>query len=111
MLNKANRLTKHGSFNYVYNKGERFSMPQISLSLARGKKNVRVGFVVSNKLGKAVRRNLVKRRMRAAIQELLPGISGGQLVFVAKNGICQLDYPQIKAQMEELLVRGKLIKP
>lgn len=111
MLKKANRLTKRGSFTYVYKKGERFSVAALTLHSLRGSSQaVRVGFVVSNKLGKSVRRNLVKRRLRAAMQELLPGLTGGQLIFVAREGICELDYMQIKARMQELLARAKLLK-
>lgn len=110
MLKKANRLTKRGSFNYVYKRGERFSVNCLTLHALPGKGAVRVGFVVSNKLGKAVRRNLVKRRLRAAMQEMLHTLRGGQLIFVAREGICELEYLDIKARMEELLARANLLK-
>lgn len=109
MLKKANRLTKRGSFNYVYKKGERVSGNCISLTCLKGR-GVRVGFVVSNKLGKAVQRNLVKRRLRAAMRELLPAAAGGQMIFSAHGRICELDYAQIKSRMADLLKRAGLLE-
>ena len=110
MLNKANRLTKRGSFTYVYRKGDKYSVHCLSLTVVRGIKTPRVGFVVSNKLGKAVKRNLVKRRLRAAMREMVGQTTGGQIVFVASAGICELDYAQILSRMTELLRRGGLLK-
>jgi ribonuclease P protein component len=41
-------------------------------------KSSRFGFVVSKSVGSAVQRNLVKRRLRAAVTDILPNFLGGQ---------------------------------
>jgi ribonuclease P protein component len=43
-----------------------------------------VGIVVSRKVGKAVRRNLVKRRVRAYLRENPEQLPFGKLVIIAK---------------------------
>jgi len=44
-----------------------------------------VGIVVSRKVGKAVRRNLVKRRVRAFLRENPKQLPLGKLVIIAKQ--------------------------
>ena len=66
--------------------------------------------VISNKTGKAVRRNLAKRRMRAAAGELLGRIEGGQMIFIARRGIDELSYAEIKSQMTSLLEKSGMLK-
>lgn len=101
MLSKTYRLRKRGSFTYVRVHGTRYSEPCISLTFIKGNCK-RVGIVVSNKIGKAVRRNLVKRRLRGAVAELLPGIPGGQYIIAARMGIEKLEYAGIKASLIRL---------
>jgi len=71
--------------------------------------SLKIGFAVSNKIGKANVRNLVKRRMRAAMREYIKAVKGGwQIVFSAKIGIDALDYQKIKSDMGFLLKRARM---
>jgi ribonuclease P protein component len=49
---------------------------------------IRIGYTASKKIGNAVARNRAKRRMRAAVSQVLPqlGIAGWDYVLVAKPG-------------------------
>ncbi len=107
MLKKAYRLTKHGSFGFVYRKGENKASAAFSLFYVRSA-SFRIGFSVSNKIGKATVRNKLKRRMRAAIGELMP-LPKYQMVLVAKIDATQLDYHGIKSDIERLLTKAKLV--
>ena len=71
MLAKQNRLTKKGSFAYLHAHGERSPEKKVKLNYVRSKSGVRIGFLVSNKIGHAVVRNKVKRRMRAVMREFI----------------------------------------
>ena len=108
MLNKSNRLTKRGSFTYVYNRGERKSRPPLSVVFVPAKQ-VRVGFSVPNKVGKAHVRNLLKRRLRSMVRELMPQIRSAQIVIAAKLGAEQLSYTELCKIVRELLVRARLL--
>lgn len=63
----------------------------------------RVGFVVSKAVGNAVTRNRVKRRMRAAMAELLPQLPGGHdLVVRANPAAAESTYGQLRVELERV---------
>ena len=108
MLSKANRLNKHGSFAYVYKKGKRLSETDLVLYFTPAK-TARVGFSVSNKVGKAVVRNKVKRRLRAAVNAKLGRMRGCQAVIAANPSAADKDYSALDGQLEKLFRRAGLI--
>lgn len=111
MLNKANRLNKHGSFAYVYRKGKRISGQDVVLIFtAAPAHSVRVGFSVSNKVGKAVVRNKVKRRLRSAVQARIPSMRGCQAIVVAKPCAAGKSFEVLSDQVEQLLYKAELLR-
>ena len=110
MLPKRYRLTKNGSFNYLYAHGQRTNERKLKLNFIKSKSGVRVGFSVSNKIGKAVKRNLVKRRMRHIMEKYIPKMQPCQAVFIASIGISDLTYAQIEEQIKNCLIKSGLIK-
>ena len=111
MLAKSYRLTKRGSFDYLYRRGTKLGVAAFSLVYLLGK-STKIGFSVSNKIGKAHQRNLVKRRLRAIVRELLPRlVQKAQIVFVAKVGISNLDFAMLRQQVIVALTKSKLIQP
>ena len=110
MLSKKYRLTKNGSYSYLYSKGNRASERAVKLCFVKSKNGVKIGFSVSNKIGKAVVRNKVKRRMRAIVGEVLPYVSPCQAVFVAMVGVDGFDYETLRAQLLSLLVKAGLLQ-
>ena len=109
MLAKANRLNKHGSFAYVYRVGKRVSESDVVL-IYEPAHSVRVGFSVSNKVGKAVVRNKVKRRLRSAVQNRLNSMRGCQAVFVAKPSAADKSFEVLNGEVERLLYKAELLK-
>ena len=101
MLSKEYRLVKRGSFAYVRSHGNKFSDRYLTFVTLRGRCK-RIGFVVSNKVGKAVRRNLVKRRMRGIVREALPSIRGA--------GITELAYPELRSRMLALMAKAGVFR-
>lgn len=64
----------------------------------------RFGFSVSKRVGRAVVRNLVRRRVREAVRLRLPDIATGyDVVFVARLPVAQATYCQIAASVDQLL--------
>lgn len=51
-----------------------------------------LGLSVSKKVGKATKRNLIKRRVRSLCRSHLQILTNYAMVFVAKNGIIEISY-------------------
>ncbi|MEJ2356720.1 MAG: ribonuclease P protein component [Deinococcales bacterium] len=79
---------------------------------------VRVGIVVSGKVGKAVVRNRVRRRLREALRILLAdgvrkearhaGVASFDLVIIARPSAAEADYWELKGALERALQRARL---
>lgn len=111
MLKRENRLKKNKHFNYIYKKGQGVSLGSMSVVYIKAKvKPFKVGFSVSNKVGKAVVRNKAKRRMREAFAQILPQVDRRyNYIFVAKTSIAEKDFLEIKNNMLALLKKAGLI--
>jgi len=109
MLSKQYRLTKRGSFTYVYNKGFRQRIGLVSLVYVSSK-NIRIGFSVPNKVGKACVRNKLKRQMRAIVKNLLFKMLPAQIVFTLKEESDKLSFRELEQKISELLVKAKLMR-
>ena len=67
----------------------------------------RVGFTVTKKIGGAVVRNRMKRRLRALARELLPagGISGADHVLIGRSGGIERDFALLRQELASALER------
>jgi len=112
MLSKANRLHLDNDIKGLLKSGKTFFLPEfiIKFKLIDTKQSPKIGFVVSTKVDKrAVKRNLVKRRMRQASRELLPKIKDGYyLLIIAKKEAVGLDYKTIKKQLDFAFSKMKI---
>lgn len=61
----------------------------------------RVGYTVTKKMGGAVQRNRIKRRLREAAQQVLPGhgLPGYDYVFIARHHALQCDFAALLRDM------------
>lgn len=72
----------------------------------------RAGFCVGKKLGKAVRRNRIKRLLREAWHNQAKSVSApADLVFVARSGGVEFSLTQWSLSMQRLLERAGMIEP
>lgn len=73
MLARENRLQKAEQFRSTMRQGRKVSADHLVIYLKRDEAlpHARFGFVVAKSIGGAVKRNLVKRRMRSIAREVL----------------------------------------
>ena len=102
-------LSKRRDF-LAANKGKRAPMPGFVLLVhdrGDGDPAMRVGFTVTKKIGNAVVRNRMKRRLRALSRELLPdsGIRGADHVLIGREGGVERDFAAMRAELAKALAK------
>lgn len=109
-MQKAFRLSANSSFNYIYKKGLSVSNKYITLLYIPTKFNLRVGFSVSKKIGKATIRNKVKRRLKEGFRILIPHVNNGyNYIIVAKTPAAEATYMELLKATILALGRAKMI--
>ncbi len=111
MLPRHERLRRRKDFLACYQEGKAYAQAHLVLYMRPQPSGRRFGFVVGKKVGKAVVRNRVKRRLRAACRECLPNLSDGfDAVFVARKNAAEADYHQLLQEMRNLFQSAKVWK-
>ena len=107
-MNRICTLKKNSEFRRLYSKGKSAVSPYMVVYCRKNGRDVnRVGYTVSVKLGHAVVRNRVRRRLREIYRLNSPALKKGWDIVVVARGRC-VDARYAKLNEAFLALCGKL---
>ena len=108
-MERGYRLQKNRAFQYVYRKGRSVACRDLVMLLAPGRE-LKVGFSVSKKIGNAVTRNRVKRRLRECFRPWLGDVKTGLYVIVARPSAAKATFQSLQKDVRYLLKKQAALK-
>ncbi|MFM6980344.1 MAG: ribonuclease P protein component [Micrococcales bacterium] len=107
MLARENRLTAAADFKAAIKTGRKQTTSNLVIYLKRVEvsTSARFGFLVSKLVGNAVKRNLVKRRLREIMRTKLSSFDSSLVVVRALPGAAELSFSELSEQVETALVK------
>lgn len=104
MIDK-NRVKKRRDFTRIYQRGKSAAAKNLVLCWRKTGLSVhRVGFTVSKKVGNAVVRNKVRRRLKE-IARLRPELfmTGYDYIVIARPPVVEISYREMEKELERLV--------
>jgi len=102
---KSARLLRRAEFVAVKQGGRGFAEGPLAASYRPGGAAVRVGLTVSSKVGGAVVRNGVKRRLREAVRHELAALPPVDLVIVARASATRASVAEFRSWLQRASAR------
>lgn len=114
-MQRRHRLSRSRDFDAVYRHGRSVSTRFLVLYRfdreGESDGEARLGIAVPKKIGGAVTRNRIKRRLREAWRELLPQVSGGaDYVLLVRTPLAEAegrDSAWLRERIEEILGKAR----
>lgn len=105
------RLRRSAEFNRVFKRGRRAaSSAFVCYAVREEGQGRKLGLAVSRKVGGAVTRNAVKRRIREAYRAMRPQLRpDAHIVCIAKPKAAALGQAKIQAELRALFQRAELL--
>lgn len=111
-MKRIYRLKKNYQFNYIYRKGKAVGNSLMTVHYAsNGNGKLKIGFSIPKKFGKAVRRNLVKRRLKHAFSLILPEVDKNfNYIITPKPAADPASYEDLSNSLSALLYKCGALK-
>ncbi len=111
-MEKKYRIRKNIEFKNIYKYGKNYWNRNLILYVKRnGLDETRVGYTITTKIGNAVNRNSLRRKMkeiyRLNFHKIKPGYD---LIFIAKKGIKDISYKELEGSMIHIMSLAKVLK-
>lgn len=108
---KSVRLLRPTEFRRVYDNGQKYSCPLFAAfshpqADTTQTEHARFGFTTPRALGKAVKRNRIRRRLRECVRlrkERFP--AGLDIVFNPRKSMLDADWSEVESQVERYIER------
>ena len=109
-MKKRFRVKKEKDFNAIFKEGKSFANRKFVIyRLENNEQHFRVGLSVSKKLGNAVMRNQIKRRIRHILIEHKDQlVENVDFVVIARKGVEILDYAEMEKNLLHVLKLSKI---
>ena len=109
-MKKRFRVKKEKDFNAIFKEGKSFANRKFVIyRLENNEQHFRVGLSVSKKLGNAVTRNQIKRRIRhILIEHKNQLVENVDFVVIARKGVEILDYAEMEKNLLHVLKLSKI---
>ncbi len=105
------RLRRRKEFDAVFRQGRTWANELVVLRILPNQlDHNRYGFVTSKRLGKAVLRNLVRRRLREGLRSL-PLRPGWDVVISAKTKAARASFQELTGAVADLLAAARILEP
>ena len=113
MLHQRNRLRESLVIQSVRRDGKCLRDPlAVFCFQPNGLPVTRFAIVASRRVGNAVTRNRVKRRVRAALRRHVPAVDAGyDCVVIARPALAAAEFERVDGAMRALLRRASLLRP
>lgn len=112
-MKKQYRIKKNQDFSLVFRKGKSVANRQFVLYVLHKpeQEHFRIGLSVSKKIGNAVMRNQIKRRIREVCQQLKDELDHEKdYVIIARKPTARMNFSEIKSSLIHLFRLAKVLR-
>ena len=111
-MKKNFRVKREKDFKAIFKEGTSFANRKfVVYQLENQKNHFRVGLSVSKKLGNAVTRNQIKRRIRHILLSVREHLADNvDFVVIARKGVESLDYAEMEKNLLHVLKLSKIYR-